>query len=124
VIHLDTHVLVLLYAGNVERLGAAGRTLIESEDLTVSPAVILELQLLHEIKRLKVAPSKLMEDLAANIGVRVSELRFKTVVEHAMSETWVRDPFDRLIVANAKAENAVLVTKDEKIRQHVSMAVW
>lgn len=123
-IHLDTHVLVLLYAGNVERLGAAGRTLIESEDLTVSPAVILELQLLHEIKRLKVAPSKLMEDLAANIGVRVSELRFKTVVEHAMSETWVRDPFDRLIVANAKAENAVLVTKDEKIRQHVSMAVW
>ncbi len=34
------------------------------------------------------------------------------------------DPFDRLIVANAKARNAPLVTKDERIRRHYSSAVW
>ena len=37
---------------------------------------------------------------------------------------WVRDPFDRLIVAQAIANEAPLVTKDEKIRRHYRRAVW
>jgi PIN domain nuclease of toxin-antitoxin system len=45
-------------------------------------------------------------------------------VDCALSETWARDPFDRLIVANARARDAVLVTKDERILRHYPLAVW
>jgi len=51
-------------------------------------------------------------------------LPFRTVAEHSLSETWTRDPFDRLIVANAKARNAWLITKDSRIASHYPGAVW
>jgi len=37
---------------------------------------------------------------------------------------WTRDPFDRIIVGNAAAENAVLITKDNSILEHYEHAVW
>jgi PIN domain nuclease of toxin-antitoxin system len=46
------------------------------------------------------------------------------IVEHALKEKWVRDPFDRLIVAHAKANDAPLVTKDERIRLNYRHALW
>jgi PIN domain nuclease of toxin-antitoxin system len=123
-IYLDTHVLVALYAGERDRLGVAARTSIESEELCVSPAAILELEFLHEIRRLKTPAQKLVSDLGLQIGLRVSDLPFQTVVQHALTEKWGRDPFDRLIVANAKADNALLLTKDQKIHRHYSRAIW
>jgi PIN domain nuclease of toxin-antitoxin system len=39
-------------------------------------------------------------------------------------QKWVRDPFDRLIVAQASANDAPLITKDEKIRRHYKRAIW
>lgn len=48
-IYLDTHVLVALYAGELHKLGRAGRDALNQDDLTVSPAAILELERLHAI---------------------------------------------------------------------------
>ena len=49
---------------------------------------------------------------------------FRDVAMEALQEKWTRDPFDRLIVANAKAAGAPLVTKDEHIRKHYRRAIW
>ena len=35
-----------------------------------------------------------------------------------------RDPFDRLIIATAKAENMTILTPDENIRKYEVMAAW
>ena len=123
-IHLDTHVLVRLYLGQAEELGSAARRAIEVQELIVSPAAILELEFLHEIGRLRPAASTVISALGQDIGLRVSDLPFWTVVDHALKETWGRDPFDRLIVANAKASGAALITKDEKIHRHYPKALW
>jgi PIN domain nuclease of toxin-antitoxin system len=37
---------------------------------------------------------------------------------------WTRDPFDRLIVAQALLHDAPLITKDEHIRRHYAGALW
>ena len=124
VIHLDTHVLVYLFDGEVDRLGAAARKAIDRHDVVASAAAVLELEFLHEIGRLKPTASKLMSTLGADIGLRVCDLAFRTVVEQALAESWTRDPFDRLIVANAKAARAPLVTRDERIRGHYARALW
>jgi PIN domain nuclease of toxin-antitoxin system len=124
VIYLDTHVLVRFYLGDIGGLSIAARNAIEANDLVASPAAVLELEFLHEIGRLKPAASKVVSALAQDVGLRICELPFRVVVEHALKENWGRDPFDRLIVANAKARNAPLVTKDERIRRHYPNAVW
>ncbi len=123
-IYLDTHVLVQLYLGDASKLSAIARKAIEENDLLASPAAVLELELLHEIGRLRPGASRLIAVLARDLGLNVCDLPFKTVAEHALKEKWGRNPFDRLIVANARARDANLVTKDEKIRRHYERATW
>jgi PIN domain nuclease of toxin-antitoxin system len=63
--------------------------------------------------------------LRAQLGVRVCDHSFPDLAETALFETWTRDPFDLLIVSHAKANNySLLVTEDEKIRQHYPKALW
>jgi PIN domain nuclease of toxin-antitoxin system len=124
VVHLDTHVLIWLYEGRVERLGKAARRAIESSIPVASPAAVLELEFLHEIGRLKPSATKVMTALAAEIGLQVCDMTFRAVVDRALHETWGRDPFDRLIVANAKAASAPLVSKDERMLENYSRAIW
>ncbi len=123
-IYLDTHVVVRLYLGQAAELGPAARKAIDDNELFVSPAAVLELELLHEIGRLTPTAMKVVTALAQDVGLRVCDLPFRTVVEHALTESWGRDPFDRLIVANARASQAPLVTKDERIRRNYSATVW
>ena len=52
-VYLDTHVLVWIAKGEDHQLSSSAREAIENDDLLVSPAVILELELLHEIGRLR-----------------------------------------------------------------------
>jgi len=89
-----------------------------------SPAAVLELEFLHEIGKLRPDASRVVAVLAEEVGLRVCDLPFPTVLRYALKEGWSRDPFDRLIVAHAKANDAPLVTKDERIRQHYRRAVW
>ena len=123
-IYLDTHVLVRLYLGDTDDLGPAGRKAIEEHDLVASPAAVLELEFLHEIGRLRTTASKLVSVLGLEADLRVCDLPFRIVVEHALKENWARDPFDRLIVANAKAKDAPLVTKDQQIHRNYPRAIW
>jgi PIN domain nuclease of toxin-antitoxin system len=124
VIYLDTHTVVFLYLGELSKLSRAARDAIEEPDLRVSPAVVLELEFLHEIGRLSPTAAQVIEHLSDRIGLVVCDLSFRAVVREAVSEKWSRDPFDRLIVAHAKAQKSPLVTRDEKILEHYSMAVW
>ena len=124
VIYLDTHVLIYLAAGEMNKLGAAARKAIDRHDVVASAAAVLELELLHEIGRLKPTASKLVAMLTGGIGLRVCDMPFRKVVDQAIVESWTRDPFDRLIVANAKAAAAPLVTRDERIRDNYSRALW
>ena len=122
--YLDTHVLVRLCQGEAKDLGHAARRAIEGQQPLASPAAILELELLHEIGRLRMDAAGVLAALDRDLGLQVCDLPFRRVVECALRESWGRDPFDRLIVANARARDAVLVTKDERILRHYPLAVW
>lgn len=124
VIRLDTHAVVWLYTGEIERFTHEGRALLESEQLTVSPIVQLELTYLHEIGRLKVGGADILGDLESRVRMYIVNQPLLAVVQAAASLSWTRDPFDRLIVGDALAANCPLLTKDDSIHSKVPLAVW
>ena len=123
-IYLDTHAVVWLYAGEIERFNKKILDLLEAEQIVISPMVQLELQYLKEIKRLKVEPSLIIENLSVTIGLRMCEVPFTRIISEAVQYRWTRDPFDRIIVASATVSDATLVTKDDTIIRNYSKAVW
>lgn len=123
-IHLDTHVVAWLYDGLSGKLTPRARELIEAEALVISPMVLLELEYLREIERLTVDGATILEDLSTRLGLTVCPASFEQVVRVGLRQDWTRDPFDRLIVAQADLAGAPLLTRDGSIHAHYPRAVW
>jgi PIN domain nuclease of toxin-antitoxin system len=123
-IHLDTHAVVWLYAGELSRFPAGALKRLEREELRISPIVAFELEYLHEIDRIAEGASVVLQDLARRLALVQDDADFAEVVTAARALTWTRDPFDRLIVGNAVVSGATLMTKDRTILRHCRHAIW
>ena len=123
-VYLDTHVALWLYAGEIERISKRAAVLLNAEQITISPVVLLELRYLQEIGRLGAAPRTIVGDLKRRLGLAVDDRSMQDVTERALELSWTRDVFDRLIVAQASLDGAALVTTDRLIRKHYPKAVW
>ncbi len=122
--YLDTHAAVWLFAGLPERFSSAVLGEIESAELRISPAVLLEIRLLQEIGRIEAGPDEILPVLQRDLGLTICPIPFHDVVHAAFVESWTRDPFDRLIVAQAKAGKGKLISKDREIRSAYSRVLW
>lgn len=124
-VYLDTHLAVWLCEGLTRKLSARATTAINENDLLISPAVLIELNFLHQIGRIVHAPLDLAKQLRTQLNVKICDHSFSDIAETALFESWTRDPFDLLIVAHAKSNGySPLVTQDKKIRQHYPQAIW
>jgi PIN domain nuclease of toxin-antitoxin system len=96
----------------------------ESGDIRISPMVRLEMQYLYEIGRVGQQPLPVLDVLQSDLGLVVCDAGFPAIVRVAESQTWTRDPFDRLIVAQASLFDAPLVTKDATVQANYPQAIW
>lgn len=122
-IYLDTHIVVWLYAGKVEKLTKQSRDLINDNQVLISPIVRLELQYLFEIQRITDDAKLIVSDLSDRIGLKICDKNFNTIMSNALEYSWTRDPFDRIIVANADINQNILLTKDQTILNHYKKAM-
>jgi PIN domain nuclease of toxin-antitoxin system len=124
-LYIDTHIVIWLCEGLTEKLTPAASQAIESSELEISPMVLVELAYLFEIKRIVKPATALFDQLQTLIGLRLSDHPFPDVARAAVLETWTRDPFDRIIVAQARSDGySGLITADAKIQQHYSKTIW
>jgi PIN domain nuclease of toxin-antitoxin system len=124
VIYLDTHVVVALDCKELGSFSKRAITALErDDDLRISPMVVLELEYLREIKRLKGPAKDMIQDLQLAIGLSVCDMPFAPIVMLALEERWTRDPFDRIIVAQARLAKATLLTRDITIQKRYALAL-
>ena len=123
--YADTNLIVRLASGEMDKISARAKRQIEGTQVLISSMVLLELEVLHEIGRLTISANEILADLSQKIGLRVCQLPMAAVVASALGIKWTREPGDRLIVANALANNeAPLITADREIREHYPNSIW
>ncbi|HYE44524.1 MAG TPA: PIN domain-containing protein [Caulobacter sp.] len=123
-IHLDTNVVIWVATTQRERLSTLALQALSREPPTVSPIVVLELQLLHDVGRIPLHPEAVLERLRSETGMAISLTGFERIISAARPLSWTRDPFDRLVCGASIADGAGLITADRHIRQHLPNAIW
>ncbi len=123
-IYLDTHVVVWLYQKDQSKFSPEAIALIDKEDLSISPMVELELEYLFEIERISRRAEIILDYLKDKTGLKICDISFSDIIKKAALSKWTRDPFDRIITAQAAVSNSFLITKDKQILKNYSKAVW
>lgn len=123
--YLDTKVAIFLHAGDAARLTQRATEQIERSDLLVSAMVMLELEMLYEKGAIRYAASQVLADLSQQIGLSVCQLPMAVIMGSTLGVKWTREPGDRVIVANAIANNeSPLITSDRRIHAEYRNAIW
>ena len=124
---LDTHV-VLWWLGAAERLTATVRALLEdpASEILVSSVSSAEIAIKHSLGRLVLpgAPSSLVTGLFREDGFVPLPFEHAHAFELARLPLHHRDPFDRMLVAQARVEDVPLVTTDAKLGAYEVHLVW
>jgi PIN domain nuclease of toxin-antitoxin system len=123
--YLDTNVVLWLAQGRRDRITEKAGTVVDKADLLLSPMVLIELEYLFEIGRSKLPSQDVQLKIEYELGARVCDLAFPAIARVMIGEKWTRDPFDRMIVAQAKANGfATLVSADREIGRQYARTVW
>ncbi|HET8992085.1 MAG TPA: type II toxin-antitoxin system VapC family toxin [Candidatus Saccharimonadales bacterium] len=111
---IDSHVLLwLLY--EPKKLGKeASKILQTSNDVLVSMASLFELTLKFNKGKLGASPAHILKNTRAS-GLDILNIREPHILNMVDVAPGVSDPFDQLIMSQAKTEGAVLLTADSLI---------
>ena len=84
----------------------------------MSPISLLEIEFLPEVGRLSVKNPEFTNSVMNDSRFIIDDLPVETLISHALSLGWTRDPFDRLLVAHSSARRVAFCTMDRGIRDH------
>lgn len=124
---LDTHALLWMVSSS-DRLSAAARNALadESSELAFSIAGYWELGIKQSLGKLHLADGwqeLLPQEMTRN---RINWLPVEPQHIHEMvTLPWIhRDPFDRLMVAQARVEGLSIVSRDQSLSQYGVPIIW
>jgi PIN domain nuclease of toxin-antitoxin system len=87
--------------------------------LFVSPATLVEVQLLNELGRIHFKPGSSIRSIIDDGRWTVDDPPSIDWFSRATEESWTRDPFDRLIVAHARLRGWRLATGDQTMLERL-----
>ena len=123
---LDTHAFLWFVSGN-SKLSRSARLIIENpgNELLLSAASIWELGIKSSLGRITF-PCPLDQYVAEKIkaGFVVLPITWKHAATVANLPLEHRDPFDRMLVAQAICEKISIITRDTKIANYGVNTIW
>lgn len=123
---LDTHTLLWFVGGNKE-LSQTARQLIETENATnyISIASLWEIAIKVSLGKLELKTSfnQISQQLADN-GFEILPVTFEDTLIIAALPFHHRDPFDRIIIAQAITNKLTIISKDEHFTSYSAKVIW
>jgi PIN domain nuclease of toxin-antitoxin system len=120
---LDTHAALWFLSGD-ERLSEDARRHLtdDSNVVLLSAAVVWEVAIKRALGTLEVPDEYLSLLLGAGVQPLSMRVDHAAAVEHLAPHH--RDPFDRMLVAQAVIEGAALVSRDDALRPYDVTILW
>jgi PIN domain nuclease of toxin-antitoxin system len=124
---LDTHSFLWFISGSA-RLSRPARTLIEAPEnpMLVSMASLWEIAIKHGLGKLsldrpfvELIPEQLERQRIDVLGIELSHL-----AELVRLPLYHRDPFDRLLVAQSRAEDLPIISVDDTLDAYGVRRIW
>ena len=121
---LDTSTL-LWALGEPERLSAKARRLVEAGENVVSVASYWEVMIKTQKGLLSIPDlATWWRQVTELTAARVLHIRPSHITTLAALPMLHKDPFDRILVAQARAEGLCLVTNDRPICEYAIQTIW
>lgn len=120
---LDTHVLLWWAVGD-RRLSTEARRSLQEDEVFVSTASLWEVEIKRALGRLEVDINELTTVLVRTEGFTMLDVRPSHVLSLSELPLLHKDPFDRMLVAQAKRERLALVTRDKQLRDYQVEIRW
>ena len=118
---LDTHALLWWWADDA-KLSAAARQVIATEPVWVSTAVVWEMLIKKNLGKLKI-PDTIDRQVKAE-GFNILDIKLPHVMVLDKLADHHADPFDRIQIAQAKAEGLLFITKDRRIKKYQEVEIF
>ena len=120
----DTHTLVWALS-QPELLGAAARAALAESPFTASAANLWELVLkAHKPGALLADPLAWWEKYVVRARIPALSIRATHIRALAALPELHKDPFDRILIAQALAEGLTLATKDTILARYGALVIW
>jgi PIN domain nuclease of toxin-antitoxin system len=113
---LDTHLLLWALAAPA-KLPAAARKQIEAAEVFVSAASIWEISIKSALGKLEADPQEVLAAISP-AGFVLLPITGEHAAKVRELPTLHKDPFDRMLVAQASVEPMILLTNDEALRKY------
>ena len=122
---LDTHTLIWFLMDEEKLSGSAKKAIHESDDVFVSIASLWEIAIKQSIGKLDMEST--IQEIAESCSKEYISL-LNITPEHMEGVKHLShihgDPFDRLIISQAKCMEAMLITKDENMQKYGIDVLW
>ena len=122
---LDTHAFLWWCEDNPE-LSKKARSVIKAEDCFVSLASFWEIAIKISLNKLRlpgIIDRYLVDQMSLN-GFEQLEISFRQIMRCATLERHHGDPFDRLLVAQAREESLAIVSRDPAFDRYGIKRIW
>ena len=123
---LDTHVIIWFITDD-KKLPPKIKTIIENPENAafVSMVSLWEMGIKHSLQKLTLTKElkdvfKLIEDS----GFEIMPVTTEHILENSKLPFHHRDPFDRMLIAQANAEDLKLVSKDDWMKNYQVDVIW
>ncbi len=124
---LDTHTFLWM-AANPASLSLKVSEIVRKKgnSLYLSAASGWEIALLWQLNRIELPdePQRFIPEALQKLTVLPLPVGFPTAISAALLPLVHRDPFDRIIIAEAMKEKMIILTKDKTYREYGVQSVW
>ena len=119
---LDTHIFLWLTADDKRLSASARQLLLGASEIFVSSASIWEIAIKNRINKIKADPDDAILEMKT-CGFRELLVASAHAASVARLPLYHRDPFDRMLIAQAITESMHLLTSDPQLKAYSELVV-